>query len=68
VSRPPLNQKLKKPVGFLNPLLCDAAVHKDSFRDITVGTIGAYQAKAGWDPCTGWGTPNGARLLHALGG
>jgi kumamolisin len=63
-----MNQKLKKPVGFLNPLLYDAALHKDAFRDITVGTIGAYQAAAGWDPCTGWGTPNGARLLHALGG
>ena len=62
-----MNQKLKKPVGFLNPLLYDAAVHKDALRDITVGNIGAYQAKAGWDPCTGWGTPNGAALLHALG-
>lgn len=63
-----MNQKLKKPVGFLNPLLYDASVHKDSFRDITVGDIGAYQAKSGWDPCTGWGSPNGSKLLHALGG
>jgi kumamolisin len=63
-----MNQKLKKPVGFLNPLLYDAAVHKEAFHDITVGDIGAYAAKAGWDPCTGWGTPNGTGLLHALGG
>jgi kumamolisin len=63
-----MNQKLKKPVGFLNPLLYDATVNKDSFHDITSGNIGAYDAKAGWDPCTGWGSPNGAKLLHALGG
>lgn len=63
-----MNQQLKKPVGFLNPLLYDAAVHKTSFRDITTGNIGAYEAKPGWDACTGWGSPNGAALLHSLGG
>lgn len=63
-----MNQKLTKPVGFLNPLLYDAAVYKDALRDITVGNIGAYQASPGWDPCTGWGTPDGAALLYALGG
>ncbi|WLI91156.1 S53 family peptidase [Massilia sp. R2A-15] len=63
-----MNQKLGKPVGFLNPLLYDAAVSKASFRDITTGNIGAYEAKPGWDACTGLGSPNGANLLHALGG
>jgi kumamolisin len=63
-----MNQRLGKPVGFLNPLLYGAAVHKSAFRDITTGNIGAYQAKAGWDPCTGWGSPNGTALLTALGG
>lgn len=63
-----MNQHLNKPVGFLNPLLYDAAVKAHAFRDITTGNIGAYQAKAGWDPCTGWGSPDGAALLKALGG
>jgi kumamolisin len=32
-------------------------------RDITVGDNGGYQARAGWDACTGLGTPNGAALI-----
>jgi kumamolisin len=27
---------------------------------------GSFQAKSGWDPCTGWGTPDGQKLLNAL--
>jgi kumamolisin len=27
---------------------------------------GVYQAGPGWDPCTGWGAPDGAKLLTAL--
>jgi hypothetical protein len=27
-----------------------------------------YAAKAGWNPCTGWGTPNSTKLLLALQG
>ena len=63
-----MNQKLQKPVGFINPLLYDPKVHANSFRDITSGDIGAYQARPGWDPCTGWGSPIGVNLLRALGG
>jgi kumamolisin len=63
-----LNQQLKQPVGFLNPLLYDPAVGTAAFQDITSGDIGAYKAKPGWDACTGWGSPNGARLLQKLGG
>ncbi len=29
---------------------------------------GRYGAKSDWDACTGWGSPNGTKLLHALGG
>ncbi|GAB2988210.1 S53 family peptidase [Amycolatopsis acidiphila] len=36
------------------------------FRDITDGDNGAYQAAAGWDACTGLGSPDGAALLRAL--
>lgn len=63
-----MNQKLSHPVGFLNPLIYQPLVGKDSFRDISSGDNGAYSAKPGWDACTGWGTPNGAKLLQALGG
>jgi kumamolisin len=38
------------------------------FHDITSGNNGAYAAKAGWDACTGLGSPNGAALLKHLGG
>ncbi|BFU92465.1 MAG: kumamolisin [Nitrospira sp.] len=63
-----MNQKLSHPVGFLNPLIYQPLVGKGSFRDISSGDNGAYSAKQGWDACTGWGTPNGAKLLQALGG
>jgi kumamolisin len=38
------------------------------FRDITSGNNGAYQARPGWDACTGLGVPNGTQLLAALTG
>ncbi|HWF61393.1 MAG TPA: S53 family peptidase [Nitrospira sp.] len=63
-----MNQKLSHPVGFLNPLIYQPLVGKGSFRDISSGNNGAYSAKQGWDACTGWGTPNGAKLLQALEG
>jgi kumamolisin len=67
-----VNQQLGKPVGFINPLLYQGNVGA-ALRDVTVGTndptggvIGAYTASSGWDACTGWGSPDGARLLTAL--
>ena len=61
-----INQKLGHPVGFLNPLLYGALAGRGLLNDITTGNNGAYSAKAGWDACTGWGSPNGAKLLQAL--
>jgi kumamolisin len=61
-----LNQALGKPVGFLNPLLYGAVAGSGAFHDITSGNNGAYSAAPGWDACTGWGSPDGARLLAAL--
>jgi kumamolisin len=78
-----LNQKLGKPVGFINPLLYKRFGSDGILRDITVGdnkvvnvkvkdngvvTIKGYKAKQGWDPCTGWGSPDGEKLLNALQG
>ena len=62
-----MNQKLGKPVGFLNPLLYGSLVGKGAFRDIVSGNNGSYSAGTGWDPCTGWGTPVGSKLLAGLG-
>lgn len=63
-----MNQKLGHPVGFLNPLLYGSLAGKGLFNDITAGNNGSYSARAGWDPCTGWGSPIGSKLLQALGG
>lgn len=60
-----LNQSLPEPVGFLQPFLYSPAGIA-GFHDITEGTNGAYSAHAGWDACTGLGSPNGAELLAGL--
>jgi kumamolisin len=62
-----MNQKLGHPVGFLNPMLYGSLQGKGVTHDITTGNNGAFSAKAGWDACTGWGSPDGAKLLKALG-
>jgi kumamolisin len=61
------NQKLAKPVGFLNPLLYGSLAGTGLCRDITSGNNGAYSAGSGWDACSGWGSPDGAKILKALG-
>jgi kumamolisin len=63
-----MNQKLGHPVGFLNPLSYGSLAGMGLFNDITTGSNGRYSASAGWDACTGWGTPIGIKLLRALGG
>ncbi|SIS93199.1 S53 family peptidase [Alicyclobacillus vulcanalis] len=66
-----LNQKLGKPVGYLNPTLY-ALPQADVFHDITQGNndianqARIYQAGPGWDACTGLGSPIGVKLLQAL--
>jgi kumamolisin len=61
-----MNQKLPQPVGWLNPLLYGPVAGSGAFHDITSGDIGAYAARAGWDACTGWGSPDGSALLATL--
>ncbi|MGH9055048.1 MAG: S53 family peptidase [Acidimicrobiales bacterium] len=41
-------------------------VDAPGFRDITSGDNGAYQAKPGWDACTGLGSPVGTTLASRL--
>lgn len=61
-----LNQALGKRVGYLNPLLYSELGPEKVFRDITEGNNGGYSAGPGWDPVTGWGSPDGRKLLQAL--
>jgi kumamolisin len=59
-----LNQQLGQPVGYLNPVLYQQLAN--SLRDVTGGNNGGYQARPGWDACTGLGTPDGNQLLNGL--
>jgi len=66
-----INQKLGKPVGYFNPLLYSKLGNSAAFHDITKGNndttggqIGGYSAGKGWDACSGWGSPDGAKLLQ----
>jgi hypothetical protein len=61
--------------GFLNPALYaigNGTGYAYCFHDITAGnnvggnTPGLFNAVAGYDLCTGWGTPNGMNLINAL--
>jgi phospholipase C len=61
-----INQRLVKPVGYLDPLLYSKVLGSNVLRDITSGNNGAYSAGSGWDACTGLGSPDGAKLLAAL--
>ena len=65
------------PVGFLNPAiytLGKSANYNSSFHDIATGnntwsgSPNAFYAVAGYDLCTGWGTPAGQNLINALAG
>jgi kumamolisin len=60
-----LNQGLGRRVGHLNPLLYGELAGKVC-RPITSGNNGRFRSGRGWNPCTGWGSPDGARLLAAL--
>lgn len=59
-----INQSLGANVGFFNPLLYTKG--STSLNDITQGNNGRFIAAPGWDACTGWGSPNGTKLLNAL--
>lgn len=63
-----VNQKLGKPVGYLNPLIYGSLLSAGVFHDVVAGDNGSYQARPGWDACTGFGSPIGSKLLDALSG
>jgi len=60
----------KPPLGFLNPWLYSTAA--SALNDITIGNnpgcgTDGFNATVGWDPVTGLGTPNYAKLRAAAG-
>jgi kumamolisin len=64
-----LAQQSGQRFGLLQPLIyagLAAGTPAPGFNDVTSGNNGAYQAAAGWDPCTGLGSPNAATLLAVL--
>jgi hypothetical protein len=63
-------------IGFVNPAIdeiASGAKYSACFHDITVGnntsssSPSRFYAAAGYDLCTGWGTPAGNSLIVALG-
>lgn len=58
-----INSAKGSPVGFINPQLYASSV---AFNDITSGNNGTFSAAAGWDACTGLGSPDGARVANLL--
>jgi kumamolisin len=63
-----LNEKLGKPLGFLQPALYGLPKSAGAFHDITSGSNGAFSAGPGWDAASGLGSPDGGNLLDALSG
>lgn len=64
-------------VGFINPALYalgKGSPYGSTFHDVTVGSntwsdsTSLFYAAAGYDLCTGWGTPVGQKLINALSG
>jgi subtilase family serine protease len=72
------DQEAGHPLGFVNPAIYRIArgpQYHRAFHDITTGnntvvlngvTITGYQAGPGWNPVTGWGTPNAQVLIPLL--
>ena len=72
------DQEAGHPLGFVNPAIyriAQSPLYHRAFHDITTGnntvslngtTITGYQAGPGWDPVTGWGTPDAQVLIPLL--
>jgi subtilase family serine protease len=72
------DQYAGRDLGFVNPALYQigrSASYHQAFHDVTTGsntvtsptqTITGYEAAPGWDPVTGWGSPNAQVLVPLL--
>lgn len=68
-----INKAIGAKVGNFNTLLYSSYGPQGVLRDITVGNNdtdglldGQFAAGPGWDACTGWGSPDGQKLLAAM--
>jgi kumamolisin len=66
-----LNQGVGFNLGWFTPFLYRVLGPAGVLRDITSGDNDVVGAEGlcvgpGWDPCTGWGSPDGRKLLRAL--
>jgi subtilase family serine protease len=74
------DQDAHRQLGFLNPALYRIGHSKQyhsAFHDVTKGNntvtlvsgqnVDGYSARPGWDPVTGWGSPNAQVLVPLLG-
>ena len=72
-------QYAQRHLGFVNPAVYQIARgprYHQAFHDVTVGnsntaefpptTITGYRAGPGWDPVTGWGSPDAQVLVPLL--
>jgi subtilase family serine protease len=72
------DQYAGRPLGFVNPAIYQIArgpAYHQAFHDVTTGnntvrfppqTINGYRAAPGWDPVTGWGSPDAQVLVPLL--
>ena len=59
------NAQKRTSSGFINPQLYSGSP-KALFRDIVSGNNGAFEARKGWDACTGLGSPVGTGISKTL--
>jgi kumamolisin len=59
-----INALTGRAAGFVNPALYG---QPSALHDIIRGNNGAFAASAGWDACTGLGSPDGARVAAVAG-
>lgn len=58
-----VNQGIGGRAAALQTMLYGPLRTAGALKDITTGDNGAYKAGAGWDACTGLGSPNGTAIL-----
>lgn len=66
-----LNQGTGRRLGYINPLLYKQYGRSGAFHSITSGNnsvagVKGYTAGPDWNACTGWGSPNGQKLLEVI--
>jgi kumamolisin len=60
-----LNQAVGHNIGFFNPILYEKLGPASVLRPVS-SKNGSSPSKPSWNPQTGWGSPNGEKLLEAL--